>query len=364
MPESNKKPEHNPWTGTIKHQKELESLLKKARLKTIKLPSGRKLIMILVAIIIASWLGAGVYQVPNNRCAVVTRDNIYRYTVKTGVHWLPAIIYQHTLVNITPDNSIGHSAEFLTKDRKLVDISISAQYQIINPEAYIANNKDPKELLEQSLIASTYKTVISHTLKELQNNSKLNANIQNKLQKLIIKYGLGIKIIAINLEPIKLPEALKNSLEDIKQAKLEADLENTSAKNHADEVIAKSKQQAKQIIEAAKDQAKNTILQAKTRTAEFLTLLPQYEQAPTITRTKMYFDTMEQLLKHAKKILITTKDTNNSFYLPPDTANNNQPQTDKQEDDANKHNAYFTNSENMAKRAAREGYPKGALSNE
>ncbi len=46
--------------------------------------------------------------------------------------------------------------------------------------------------------------------------------------------------------------------------------------------------------------------------------LAQYEHAPAVTRERMYLDTMENVYKNSRKVIVDTKNGNNMMYLPLD----------------------------------------------
>ena len=65
------------------------------------------------------------------------------------------------------------------------------------------------------------------------------------------------------------------------------------------------------------------VLAAEGETAEFLSLLPQYLQAPKVTAERMYIETMQSIMTSNPKVFVDAKHAPNMYmpYLKPTKAN-------------------------------------------
>ena len=57
---------------------------------------------------------------------------------------------------------------------------------------------------------------------------------------------------------------------------------------------------------------------AQGETSRFEQVLQQYQKAPKVTRERMYIDTLENVYKSARKVIVDTKGNGNILYLPLD----------------------------------------------
>ena len=57
---------------------------------------------------------------------------------------------------------------------------------------------------------------------------------------------------------------------------------------------------------------------AQGETSRFDQVLAQYEHAPAVTRERMYLETMENVYKNSRKVIVDTKSGGNMLYLPID----------------------------------------------
>jgi membrane protease subunit HflK len=70
--------------------------------------------------------------------------------------------------------------------------------------------------------------------------------------------------------------------------------------------------------EEAQAYKERSILEAQGEVARFEELLPQYLAAPTVTRQRIYLETMEQVFSSTTKIIVDTEGSGNMLYLPLD----------------------------------------------
>ena len=47
-------------------------------------------------------------------------------------------------------------------------------------------------------------------------------------------------------------------------------------------------------------------------------MLGEYQKAPTVTRDRMYIDTMQQIYSNVSKVLVDSRSNSNLLYLPLD----------------------------------------------
>ena len=72
------------------------------------------------------------------------------------------------------------------------------------------------------------------------------------------------------------------------------------------------------MIEEANAYKQEVIERARGETARFLELLAVYQQAPTVTRDRLYLQALESVLSNSSKILVDTESSGNMMYLPLD----------------------------------------------
>ena len=131
-------------------------------------------------------------------------------------------------------------------------------------------------------------------------------------------YAAGIAVTNVTMQPAKAPEEVKSAFDDAIKAKEDEQRFINQAQAYLRGAVPIAEGRAKRITQEAEAYRQEVILQAKGNTSRFLSLLPEYQRAPKVTRERMYLDAMESVLTHTSKLFIDVKDSNNMFYLPLD----------------------------------------------
>ena len=76
--------------------------------------------------------------------------------------------------------------------------------------------------------------------------------------------------------------------------------------------------QVSRMLQEADAYKQRVILEAEGEVARFLSLLPQYEAAPEVTRQRIYLETLEQVYSNTSKIMVDSQNGGNMMYLPLD----------------------------------------------
>ena len=83
------------------------------------------------------WGLMGFYQLDEQERAVVLRFGEYHATFTPGLQWNPPLIDEVITVNTTKVRAAGLREVMLTQDENIVEISMSVQYVIANPQDFV-----------------------------------------------------------------------------------------------------------------------------------------------------------------------------------------------------------------------------------
>lgn len=332
-PDNNKK---DPWSGknqppdldeALKHfQKKLKAIFG-ARLGTNKTggagvtpdSSGGFLATLVVVAAFILWALSGIFIVDPAEQAAIMRFGKYVETVGPGPHWIPRLIESKIVLNMDRVSDYSYSAQMLTKDENLVSVALAVQYRIGNLEEYLFSVADPEESLRQATSSALRQVVGATTLDQIitEGREAWGANVQDALVKILADYKLGIIIVNVSPQPARAPESVQDAFDDAIKAQEDEKRFKEQARAYEARVVPIAMGNARRIREEAKAYAEQVVLQAKGETAEYLSLLPEYVNAPVVTGSRMYLDTMQAILSHSSKILVDAK-AGNLLYLPLD----------------------------------------------
>ena len=72
------------------------------------------------------------------------------------------------------------------------------------------------------------------------------------------------------------------------------------------------------MLERAEAYRQQVIAKADGETDRFLKVLNEYQKAPSVTRERLYLETVEQVMANSSKVLVDLQSGNNIMVLPLD----------------------------------------------
>mgnify|MGYP001355675672 CR=1 FL=1 len=296
-----------------------------------------RIVLVLIAIGLIS--SSGIYMLQDGEKAVITRFGAYLKTEETGgLKWKVPFIDQRYIVNTEQvrrlefgfrtisegDTSRESSSEditgdslMITGDENLVHVTASIQYSITSIRDYLFNVDDQESTLNIVSVSAIRRSVANNTLNDVltDNKSGIMQEIKTDLQKICDNYGMGVRIIEVALQDVNPPAEVDDAFKDITRAQLDKEAKINEASSYQNKVIPEAKGQASKLISEAEAYREDRINRAKGDVANFNQIYAKYVNSKNVTRTRMYLETMAEVLKNAE-IYITQEDGNTLKFLP------------------------------------------------
>ena len=208
----------------------------------------------------------------------------------------------------------------LTKDINIIEVDIGIQYQVNKPKDYLFNLKNPKMALIQASESALRQVVGNSDVDPIltDGKAKIQAELQALLPEILASYNSGLLVRTITLESAKPPKEVNDAFEEVNRASQDAKRLEQEADAYRNRELPLAISKAEEIKQLANGYYSQVLGMAKGEVARFEQLLPQFEAAPEITRTRLYIDMMEQVLANTSKVIIDVEGGNNMMYLPLD----------------------------------------------
>lgn len=311
------------------------------KLSRIKKPRGGIILLVLLAGIVI-WLLSGIYIVNPDEQGVVLRFGKYDRTVGPGPHYaLPEPIEEVHKPQVTQVlrsevgfRSVGQSAKFqqgqvktigeeasmLTGDENIVNVQFSVQYKIKDPVEYLFNIMAPTALVRTAAEAAMREVIGNSEIDSAITDGKLK--IQNDathlLQEILDRYGAGIQVIAVQLQDVHPPKEVIDAFKDVASAREDKSRIINQAEAYRNELLPKARGQAAALKNEAEAYSVTRIRTAEGEAARFDALRKEYDKAPAVTRQRLYYEAMEDILQHSDdKVLLDANTAGKALpYLP------------------------------------------------
>ncbi|MFO1348923.1 MAG: FtsH protease activity modulator HflK [Pseudomonadales bacterium] len=324
----------NPWGGPPNSKNELEALFKK--LNGIfgngspgnNQPVG-KLVLLIVTALSVLWGVLGVYQLDEQKRAVVLRLGAFHSIVGPGIHWNPPLIDTVIKENVTQQRSYTTQGAMLTEDENIVEVQVSVQYNIGDLQKFTLGIRDPQHALEEATDSAVRHAIGSSKMDDVltTGRDKIAVDVQTRLQKYLDAYQTGIIVSTVNIEKTQPPTAVQAAFDDVIKAREDEQRVQNEAQTYANTVVPEARGQVKRVHEEALAYRDRVVARAQGEAARFEALLTEYSKAPEITRKRLYLETMQAIYADNSKVLLNTQaNGSNVFYLPLDklqASNNN-----------------------------------------
>ena len=162
-----------------------------------------------------------VYQLEAPERAVVLRLGTYYQETDEGLNFMIAGIDERFVENVALTRRFSQTANMLTQDENLVDVTISIQYRIKNLKDFVLNVNDPEASLRQATESSLRHVVGDNSLEETLTTGRqiLALNVQERLQSYLDLYATGLIVQQVNIEKTDPPTAVKEAFDDVVAAR-------------------------------------------------------------------------------------------------------------------------------------------------
>jgi membrane protease subunit HflK len=276
----------------------------------------RSLITWLVVGFIAIWLVfTSTHSISPGQRGVVTQFGRYSRTLGPGVSFtLPAPIERVKKLDVETIRSIdmGSSSSddlMLTGDQNLIDLAYSVRWNIRTPELYLFQMAQPDETIRE-VAESAMRAVVSQvTLNDAMGDrrAEIEAQVATNMQRILDSYRSGIQVQGIAIKQADPPDQVNDAFKKV-----------TAAQQQAQSFINNANAYSLQLRQKAQGDA-----------TAFDKVYEQYKLAPEVTRRRMYYETMEQVLSKVDKTIVEAPGV--TPYLPLPQVQKPQQQQGRQQ---------------------------------
>ncbi|MBF0614343.1 MAG: FtsH protease activity modulator HflK [Magnetococcales bacterium] len=305
---------------------------------------------ILIVIAITVWMATGIYVVGPDENGVVLRFGRHVETTGPGPHWrLPYPIATVLTPKVTKverieigyrsrargdvrsagdDVDVPAESLMLTGDENIIDIDMSVQYRIKDGGAanYLFNSRNPsgdrhkvvRDAAESSIRQVIGRNEIDSAL--TAGKEKIQSDAKQTMQKILDSYNSGIMIVAVQLQKVAPPPEVVHAFKDVASAREDRERAVNEAQGYANDILPKAKGEAAKVIQEAEAYRTAKVIRAQGDVHRFQAILKEYVKARDVTETRLYLESMEEVLSGINKVIVDPKAGQNLLpylQIPP-----------------------------------------------
>ncbi|HVI28012.1 protease modulator HflK [Hansschlegelia sp.] len=342
---------------------------------------GGRGVLALVFLGLIGWGLSGFYKVEADEEGIVLRFGKYVSTTQPGLNYhIPYPIETVLTPKVTTQNSIEvgmrttpggtrtvssrevpQESLMLTGDENIVDVNFSVVWVIKPADGasgrpsgaadYLFNLENPESTikavaesamrevvgrsrLQQILTEGTPETEsVAQPLapdappvepvrpkEEVQPAAVTAAAVRELMQKTLDSYNAGVDITQVQLQKIAPPGEVLSAFREVQVAQADRIRLTNEAQAYANRIVPEARGKAAQATQAAEGYKASTVAAAQGQAARFRQVASAYDQAPDVTRERLFLETMERIYGAVDKVIIDPKASGQGIvpFLPLD----------------------------------------------
>jgi len=285
--------------------------------------------LLLVAVALPLWLLSGIFIVaPDERGIVLRFGRVVREAESGPGYHLPWPIEEVLRPSVTQIRkeefgfrtiSVGPPSQYtdkddealmVTGDENIVKLQFIVQYRI-KPEAsgttdFLFNVRDQTKTVRDAAEAAM-REVIGHNKIDdalTEGKDRIQNDAQMLLQSILDRYGVGLEVAAVKLQDVDPPDQVADAFKDVISAQQDRERLINESRGYANDVVPKARGQAAQMLNEAEAYNQTKVRDAEGAAARFVALHDEYAKAVDVTRTRLYLETMEDVLGRSRMLIL------------------------------------------------------------
>ena len=289
----------------------------------------------IIALVLVIGLLTCFYTVDDKQQAVVTTFGQVTDITDPGLHFkLPFGIQQAQKVDVNVYQKIelgystNHDGDYSTRtnestmitgDYNIVNVDFFVEYKISNPVQYLYSSNEP-ELILRNLIQSQVRNVVGSTsVDAVLTDGKENIQMQVKdlVTQILQEYDIGLTLVDVRIQDSEPPtQEVIEAFKAVETAKQKAETVVNDAKAYQNAQLPDAQAQADKLLQNAEYLRQKRINEANQQVAMFNAMYAEYARNPEITRSRMYYETISQVLPGVKLYVNTGDGSSTNMLLP------------------------------------------------
>lgn len=271
-------------------------------------------VVIAAAAIVA---GGSTYQIREQEQAVLTTLGKAQAVTEPGLHFKIPVIQQVQKVNTTiqgfaigydvnTNETISEEAIMITSDYNFIDVDFFIEYKVADPVKAVYASADPIRVLKNLAQSSIRNVIGSFDVDSVLTTGKneIQASIKEVLNTQLEKHDIGLSLVNVTIQDAEPPTAeIMEAFKNVETAKQGKETAINNANKYRNEKLPTAEAEADKIIKEAEAYKQERINEATGQVARFNAMYEEYIKNPTITKQRMFYETMEEVLPDLELII-------------------------------------------------------------
>lgn len=204
------------------------------------------------------------------------------------------------------DSDVPDESLMLTGDLNIIQVEWVVQYRIGDPVKYLYGMREPLRTLRDVAESAMRRAVGNRLGSAVLTVDRVDIadTVREEMQSAMDRFNNGIRIIAVELQDVVPPPRVQPAFNEVNEARQERERTINEATRRANEEIPRADGTAKRTISEAHGYAIKRVNRARGESARFDAVLAQYEMAPEVTRSRLYLESLANVLPRVGAVIV------------------------------------------------------------
>ncbi len=277
----------------------------------------KKGIMLVVAVFIVAVLGFNsFFTIKEQEQAVVTTFGVPKAVTDPGLHFKIPFVQGVRKVDTTIkgikigyndyNESIEDESLMITSDFNFINVDFFLEYKVTDPVKKLYASKEP-EFIIKTIAQSCIRNVVgSYDVDSVLTTGKgeFQSVIKERIMKRLEEEDIGLYLVNITIQDSEPPTAeVLEAFTAVEAAKQGKETSINNANKYRNEKLPESQAKVDKIMQQAESKKQERINEAEGQVSRFNSMYEEYKKYPLITKQRMFYETMEDVLPGLKVII-------------------------------------------------------------
>jgi membrane protease subunit HflK len=270
---------------------------------------------ILALLLLIGWLASGIYKVQPDEQGMVLRFGRFTDATEPGLHYhLPYPIETIALPRVTQVNQLSiaqsltgrQTNQMLTGDENILEANYVVFWKIKDPAKFLFKLYDPQDMVRMVAESTMREVVARFPIQAVLSDQRqrVAAQAQEGLQRLLDQYNSGIQITAVQLQRVDPPAAVIDAFNDVQRARADQERARNDAEAYGRDILPRARGEAQHVVQEAEGYKSQIVDLATGEAASYRAIYQVYKQSREVVGWQLYLDSMDQVLRRAKSVLV------------------------------------------------------------
>jgi membrane protease subunit HflK len=289
--------------------------------------------LFILGVVILLFAIGSIYTLDNQHAAIVTTFGAPTVITQPGIKFkIPLVQRVQKIDTTTKEITIGYNdatgqsindeSVMITSDYNFINVDFVIIYQVSDPLKFAYAAENPVTVMKNIAQNCIRSVIASYPIDSVLTvgKSEIQANIKDMLYEKINSHDIGILIRNVNIMDAEPPtEEIKVAFKGVEDARQNMDEFINKANEYVNAIIPEARANVDKTIREAESARASRIAEANVEVAKFNAMYEQYLKFPEMTRKRMFYEAMENILPNMKVVIVDENGT--ETILPLDSFN-------------------------------------------